>query len=200
MQSYFNRKEAKKRNQTIDKTYYDNQSGLERNRPGLLKMLDEIKEIGTIYAYDQSRLTRSTEDLSYLIRVIIDNKINLVGTSSPIKIDTIEGRATTKIVGVIYEMEALKTGQRVRDNYESKLAESKKKGTKLNWGRPTKIKDKDFDKFVIQTKIVNKTELAKLLNVSQGTLYNYIRERFGKAISRKEMLLLQSEVENHVST
>ena len=195
-QAYFNRKIAKERNVIIDKTYYDNMSGLVRNRPQLLKMLRDLQKIEKIYIYDQSRLTRSTEDLAYLIRVIQDANIELIGTSSPIKIGTLEEKMGTKMMGVWYEYEALKTGQRVRDTYESKKAEARKKGIKLVWGRPILITDKQFDDLVIERKIVNKTELAKMLGkkgVSPGTLYNYMKNRFGKALSRKEMILYGTE-------
>lgn len=195
MQSYFNRKIADQRKEKIDKTYYDNKSGLERNRPGLIEMLSEIEEIEILYVYDQSRLTRSSEDLAYLIRVFEDNQVTLIGTSTPINVETIEGKAITKMIGVWYEMEALKTGKRVKDRYESKLAESKKNGTKLVWGRPEKIKNKDFDRFVKQDKIVNKVDLAKLLKVSPGTLYNYMKKRFGKTLSRKELMEMSLGIE-----
>lgn len=157
----------------------------------LEKLLEIIRQGDTIITTEVSRLSRSTKQLCEIIETIKEKKLCLSVCNS-ITIDCRSGEldpvtgAFIQMAGVFSELELAMIRARVKSGMQN----AKAKGKKL--GRPTLDADKlpaDFYKHypTYQAKKINKTEFARLIEVSRPTLDKYLQvlEESTKAIKKK---------------
>jgi DNA invertase Pin-like site-specific DNA recombinase len=76
-----------------------------KGRPGLQSVLNQLEDVEFLITPSLSRLTRSTEDLCQLIRVLDKSDVSLVSLAENIDASTAMGRAMIKMIGVINELE-----------------------------------------------------------------------------------------------
>lgn len=145
----------------------------------LENLFDVVREGDTIVVTEVSRLSRSTKMLCEIIEEVKEKRIclNILGS---ITIDCRSGeldsmtKAFLQMAGVFSELEL----SMIRARVKSGMANAKAKGKKL--GRPTlKAEDlpkefyKHFPSYV--EKRINKTEFARLIEVSRPTLDKYLQ-------------------------
>ncbi|WP_271814741.1 recombinase family protein [Clostridium beijerinckii] len=157
--------------------YKEYESGTKVHRVELQKLLDIVKEGDTIVATEASRITRSTKQLCDIIDFAKKKKLCLIFGS--IKVDCRKDidpmtNAFLQIAGVFSELERNMISQRVK----SGVANARAKGKIV--GRPTlTIKDipqKVKDMYGLYKQgAINKTDYAKLCNVSRPTLDKYLK-------------------------
>lgn len=163
------------KDETIYKEY---ESGTKTNRVELNKLLAVIHSGDTIVVTEVSRITRSTKQLCDIIELCKDKKLKLIIKDS-ITIDCTSGEldpmtnAFLQMSGVFAELERNIISERVKSGLEN----AKAKGQILGRQKTT-IEDipATFKRYYqqYQSGSINKSELAKLSEVTRPTCYKYI--------------------------
>ena len=158
--------------------YWEYESGTKDDRAELQKLLDIVSEGDTIVTTEVSRLTRSTKHLCEILQTVKEKKL-ILDIGGSFRVDCSKGEidpmteGMVKMWGVFAEMERNIISQRVK----SGMNNAKAKGKQI--GRPKTSTDNLPDKFwkyyrQYQSKQINITEFARLMNCSRASIYKYI--------------------------
>jgi DNA invertase Pin-like site-specific DNA recombinase len=109
-------------------------SGGNLNRPGLQKLLADIKagKVQTVVVYKIDRLTRSLMDFSKLVEVFDEHGVSFVSVTQSFNTTTSMGRLTLNVLLSFAQFEREVSAERIRD----KIAASKKKGMWMGGNPP----------------------------------------------------------------
>lgn len=172
-------KALKKHN--IEKWFTEKVSGKDTNRPQLQLMLDYVREGDTVYIHDFSRLARSTKDLLEIVETLNKKGVHLVSNKENIDSSTPTGKLMLTMIGAIAEFERQNLLERQKEGIavQKELDKSRKPEDKKYKGRKAVVIDeeqfeKEYSRY--QKREINKTELAKILEVSRPTLDKLIKE------------------------
>nr|WP_302597961.1 recombinase family protein [uncultured Cellulosilyticum sp.] len=164
--------------------YWEYESGTRIDRVELGKLLGSDKQEGiiqegdTIVTTEVSRITRSTKQLCEIIDLVQKKHLKLViGTFI---VDCTKGEldpmteGMLKMMGVFAEMERNMISQRVKSGMANAIAKGKVVG------RPATTTENLPSSFVkhypkYKSKQINKTELARLCDMSRQSVYKYIK-------------------------
>lgn len=125
------RQELERRGYKIDKEFIDEGvSGTVRDREGLNKMLDYVREGDTIITYELSRIGRSTKDIMGIIHQLKESKVNLILVREGIDLSTKMGEMMLTMLSSIYQMEVETLKERQAIGIIRAKAEGKYKGRK----------------------------------------------------------------------
>lgn len=158
--------------------YWEYESGAKVDRIELNKLLDRVDEGDTIVATEVSRITRSTKQLCEIIEIVKKKHLKLVIGGFIVDCSKGELDAMTdgmlKMMGVFAEMERNMISERVKSGMVNAIAKGK------IVGRPAKTIDNLPSSFVKHYPKciggqINKSELARLCNLSRQSIYKYIR-------------------------
>lgn len=138
---------------------------------GIGKMLDEAEPYSTILVAEISRLARSTLEVLQIAAAAAQKEITIIATKNNLTLNgSLESKITTTILGLAAEIER----EFIRSRTTEALARAKASGKKL--GRPVgsdganKLDGREAEIVKYLKKDVAKTSIAKLLDVSRGTL------------------------------
>lgn len=156
----------------IDEWFTEKVSAKDTNRPKLQEMLKYVRKGDTVYIHDFSRLARSTEDLLKIVRLLTDKGVHLVSNKENIDTSTASGKLMLTMIGAIAEFERENLLERQREGIAIAKREGKYKGRK-------EIKVDNFDAQYQRylRREINKSQLAKELNISRPTLDKLIAEK-----------------------
>lgn len=165
----------------IEKWFTEKVSGKDTNRPQLQLMLDYVREGDTVYIHDFSRLARSTKDLLEIVETLNKKGVHLVSNKENIDSSTPTGKLMLTMIGAIAEFERQNLLERQKEGIavQKELDKSRKSEDKKYKGRKAVVIDeeqfeKEYSRY--QKREINKTELAKILEVSRPTLDKLIKE------------------------
>lgn len=165
----------------IEKWFTEKVSGKDTNRPQLQLMLDYVREGDTVYIYDFSRLARSTKDLLEIVETLQNKGVSLVSNKENIDSSTPTGKLMLTMIGAIAEFERQNLLERQKEGIavQKELDKNRKPEDKKYKGRKAVVIDeeqfeKEYSRY--QKREINKTELAKILEVSRPTLDKLIKE------------------------
>ena len=165
----------------IEKWFTEKVSGKDTNRPQLQLMLDYVREGDTVYIHDFSRLARSTKDLLEIVETLNKKGVHLVSNKENIDSSTPTGKLMLTMIGAIAEFERQNLLERQKEGIavQKELDKSRKPEDKKYKGRKAVVIDeeqfeKEYSRY--QKREINKTELAKILEVSRPTLDKLIKE------------------------
>lgn len=165
----------------IEKWFTEKVSGKDTNRPQLQLMLDYVREGDTVYIHDFSRLARSTKDLLEIVETLNKKGVHLVSNKENINSSTPTGKLMLTMIGAIAEFERQNLLERQKEGIavQKELDKSRKPEDKKYKGRKAVVIDeeqfeKEYSRY--QKREINKTELAKILEVSRPTLDKLIKE------------------------
>jgi DNA invertase Pin-like site-specific DNA recombinase len=156
-------------------------TGTVARRPALDRMLNDLEEERIlrgkdikqiVYIESLSRLGRSTKDLLALLEKFQEQGVTLISSKEQIDTSTASGRLLTTILCALAEFEKDIIVDRTKEGLEA----ARKRGRK--GGRPKK--DKSTVKVALSlydSKEYSIKEICARCNISQGTLYKYIRAR-----------------------
>lgn len=155
----------------IDKWFIEKVSGKDTNRLELQNMLDYVREGDTVYIHDFSRLARSTKDLLELVEFFSNKGIGLVSTKENLDTSTPTGKLMLTMIAAINEFERMNLLERQREGIAIAKRQGKYKGRK-------EVKISNFEDYYVKYKNreLNKSQLAKKLNISRPTLDKLIRK------------------------
>lgn len=161
----------------VERIYKEKVSAKDMNRKKLKEMLDFAREGDTIVVRDFSRLARNTEDLLAIVKDLDNRKINLISAKEDLNTSTSMGKLLLTIISAIHEFERANLLERQREG----IAEAKKRGV-YKGRRAVQIEDDKFNKEYSRylNREINKTELAKVLNISRPTLNKMLKEKLIK--------------------
>lgn len=156
----------------VKKVFSEKVSGKDTNRPELKKMLDYVREDDTVVIHDFSRLARSTKDLLEIVELLNSKNVNIISAKESIDSSTPTGKLMLTMIGAINEFERTNLLERQREGIAIAKEEGKYKG------RKAKEVDEKFEEQYNRylNRELNKTELAKVLEVSRPTLDKLIKE------------------------
>ncbi len=113
---------------TLVPDFYDDGgiSGGHMNRPGLLRLLEDVKanRVDVIVVYKVDRLTRALSDFARIVDILDAAGASFVSVTQSFNTTTSMGRLTLNVLLSFAQFEREVTGERIRD----KIAASKKKG------------------------------------------------------------------------
>jgi len=143
------------------------------------ELLDRLEKSDTLIVSELSRLGRSLGQMVTLVDALRNNDVRLLAIKE--SIDTSKNDITTKtqiaMFGLFSEIERDLISQRTIEG----LARAKRDGKKL--GRPkgalgrSKLDGKEAEIKQLLEKGINKTAIAKLMDVSRPTLLNFVETR-----------------------
>lgn len=154
----------------IEKWFIEKVSGKDTNRPKLKEMLNFAREGDTIHIHDFSRLARSTKDLLNIVELLNEKGITLISNKENIDTSTPTGKLMLTMIGAINEFERTNLLERQREGIAIAKREGKYKGRKA-------VSIPDFENHYKKYRNgeINKSELAKELNISRPTLDKLIK-------------------------
>ena len=161
----------------IEDIYWEYESGTNNNRVEFNKLMNVVEETDTICCTEVSRLTRSTQYLCEILKIVQDRKLRLIIDSFIVDCRTTNIDPMTKgmlmMWGVFAEMERDIISARVKSGMEN----AKAKGKII--GRPKTDIDNlptNFLKYYpkYKSKEINVTEFSKLAGVSRKSIYKYL--------------------------
>ena len=162
-----------------DEVIFEYEHGDAKVKKSLEMLLDSTKAGDTILTMEVSRLSRSVQQLCEIINIIREKRLRLVIVGS-ITIDCREGsidpmsQAFMQMSAVFAELELSMIRSRVKSGMENARA----KGKRI--GRPETTRDdipavfyRHYETY--RTGGINKSEFARICNISRNTLDKYIR-------------------------
>lgn len=155
-----------------DRLIQEKFTGTKKDREGLNRLLETVREGDTIIVESISRLGRKTLDILTLVEQFNDMGVHFVSLKEQMDTTTPTGKAMLQMMMVIAELERNLTVQRVQEGLES----AKKRGVKL--GRPKM----DDDKVKVALRMYDEgnysiKEICNNVGISQGKLYKEINKR-----------------------
>lgn len=95
----------------------DGYSAKDMNRPGMNKLVKEIKEgkIDTVIIYKLDRLSRNVVNVYEFLKMLIDNKCNLVSVVDQLDIHSANGRLIVGILAIVAQWERETVIERTHD-------------------------------------------------------------------------------------
>ena len=177
----------------VEKIFSEKVSAKDKDRPELqemFKMIDSLYQykktmnelldskgnkltILTVVVHDFSRLARSTKDLLEIVEYFESKQVALISAKENIDSSTPTGKLMLTMIGAINEFERANLLERQREGISVAKAQGKYKGRK-----EVKIDKNVFEQHYNRylSREINKTQLAKELNVSRPTLDKLINE------------------------
>lgn len=155
----------------IEKWFVEKVSAKDINRPKLQELLAFAREGDVIHIHDFSRLARSTKDLLDIVEQLNAKGITLVSNKENIDTSTPTGKLMLTMIGAINEFERTNLLERQREGIAIAKREKRYKGRKA-------VNIPDFEQHYqrYMNREVNKSQLAKELNISRPTLDKLIAE------------------------
>lgn len=158
----------------INKWYIEKISGKNTNRPEFQAMMDYVREGDKVYIHDFSRLARSTRDLLDIVETLNNKGVNLISNKENLDTSTPTGKLMLTMIGAINEFERQNLLERQREGIAIAKREGKYKG-----GQVKKIDENRFTTAYerYQKREINKSQMAKELEISRPTLDRILRDK-----------------------
>ena len=164
---------------TDETIYVEWESGSKEDRKELNKLFNAVRDFDTISVYSIDRVSRSSLQFIKIINFIEEHHLKLIITQSGFVVDCTSNKmdimteTLLKVISIFNEMERKVICARVQDGVNN----AKLKGIKL--GRPkTGYEDipEVFFRYLPKylNREINKSEFARLSNLSYPTIYKYL--------------------------
>ncbi len=164
---------------TDETIYVEWESGSKEDRKELNKLFNAVRDYDTISVYSIDRVSRSSLQFIKIINYIEEHHLKLIITQSGFVVDCtsnmmdIMTETLLKVISIFNEMERKVICARVQDGVNN----AKLKGIKL--GRPKTVYEdipEVFFRYLPKylNREINKSEFARLSNLSYPTIYKYL--------------------------
>lgn len=163
----------------IDKFYIDKCSGKDTNRPKLNELLDYVRDGDKVIIHEFSRLARNTQDLLNLVQTFKYKHVTLISNKDNIDTSTAIGEFMLTVIGAINQLERQQIKERQLEGIKIAKEKGKFKGKQVKQINNNTFKEY-YNKYL--NRELNKTELAKELNISRPTLNKLIKDKKNEGI------------------
>lgn len=155
----------------IDKTFTDEASGKDTERPEFQKMLDYVREGDTVYFESFSRISRSLPDLLNTLDYFGKKGVSFVSLKEQIDTSGATGKLIVSLLGAINAYEREINGERRAHGYKKAYEE----------GRVGRPKAELSSKFLAAVKKwrngeITATEAIKQAETTRTTFYKLVKE------------------------
>jgi DNA invertase Pin-like site-specific DNA recombinase len=169
------------KNEGCEKIYRDVVSGAKKERPGLNRLLSDLRRGDILVVYKLDRLGRSLSHLVQLIETLGEKGVYINSLSDKVDTSSASGRLIMNVVGAIAEFER----ELIRERTKAGLSAARARGKQ--GGRPAGLSKEAQDKAILaevhyQNKERPVNEIIKDLGISKATFYKYLRYRGVKLI------------------
>lgn len=158
-----------------DKIYTDKVSGAKAERPGLDRMLRNVREGDTIVVWKLDRLGRSLKHLVELAEELNQRGVGLKSLNDPIDTRTAQGKLIFSIFAALAEFERGIIRERTNAGLSAARARGRMGGRRPGLSEDAQRKARVAESFYKEGMPVN--QIAEDLNISKATLYKYLRYR-----------------------
>ncbi len=150
------------------KIYQEKLSGVDQNRPELIKCKEYLREGDTLVITKLDRMARSAVDLGNIVKRFEEEGINLVVLDQNIDTTTSYGELTFHVLGAVAEFENEIRKERQLEG----IAKAKAQGKPF--GRPPILNDKEIVHFLndILSKEMSVNDMQEKYNISRKSYYN----------------------------
>lgn len=168
------RQQEAMKDKNIERWFEEKVSAKDTNRPQLKAMLEFVREGDVVYIHSFDRLARSTKDLLDIIEQLNAKGVSLVSNKENLDSSTPQGKLMITMLGAINEFERANLLERQREGIAIAKAEGKFKGRQVR-----EIDEDLFNKkyALYSIRQINKTQLAKELNISRPTLDKLLKDK-----------------------
>ena len=156
-----------------DRIYKEKVSaGSTKNRPELQNALDFVREDDVFFVTKLDRLARSVIDLSHIVQLLEEKKVDLVVVDQGIDTTTIYGKLQFHILAAIGEFERGLIRERSNEGRQRAIEQG------VIFGARAKLSDQEIEELVNDFELteLSRRELAKLYGISRSTLYRLYAE------------------------
>lgn len=157
----------------LDKVFIDKASGKDMKRPQLEALLDYVRDEDVVVVHSMDRLARNLDDLRRLVQILTSKRatvsflkegLTFTGEDSPM------ATLLLSVMGAFAEFER----SLIRERQLEGIALAKKRG--VYKGRKKSLTPEQAQ--IIRQRVANgeaKSQIARDLNISRETLYQYLR-------------------------
>lgn len=154
----------------IDKTFTDEASGKNTERPGLKKLMDYVREGDIVYFESFSRISRSLPDLLNILDAFSKKGVSFVSLKEQIDTSGATGKLIVSVLGAInaYEREI---------NEERREFGFRRACNEKRVGRPKTETNKDFYDAVAEWRAgkIKAVDAFKRAGMTKATFYNIVK-------------------------
>jgi Site-specific recombinases, DNA invertase Pin homologs len=161
------------RKEGCEKIYFEKQSSL-KERPALLKALDELRAGDTFYIWSLDRLGRKMSEVFYNLKIIEDKKVILNILTLNIDTSTPNGKIILWAFGLVAELEMMLKKERTEAGIKAAMNRGIKFGRKKGLSKEA-IRKAYLVKNLYLSKTCSVREIAQMVNISTKTLYKYLK-------------------------
>ena len=156
-----------------ERIFTDYGSGMNADRPQLLRMLDVARSGDTVVVWKLDRLGRNMKDLVRLINLFQERGIAFRSLTEAIDTSTPGGMLTYNIFASIAQFEHDLLVERTAAG----MAAARARGR--HGGRPPKLSDENKEEIcrLYRSNVMTMEQLAKIFDVSKTSLYKVLREK-----------------------
>ena len=158
----------------IDKLFTDHESGKNKERLGLIDMLDYIREGDEVVVHSMDRLARNLDDLRNIVNSLVKDKIIIRFVKENLTFDGEESNISQlmlSIMGAVGEFER----SIIRERQKEGIAIAKNKGKYQ--GRKLALTQEQIEEMKKKIEFkVPKSVIAKDLGICRSSLYVYINK------------------------
>lgn len=157
----------------IDKWFVEKMSGKDTDRPEFKAMMDYVREGDELYVMDLSRLSRSTTDFMQTMDKLQAKNVKLISLKEKIDTNSAMGEALVKIVAVLNELERKNMLERQTEGIKIAKENNKYHGRQYKQYDDMDLLMKKLSDIKLGKRTVS--SLAKELNVTRPTIYNWLK-------------------------
>ena len=145
-----------------------------KERPQLMKMIENLREGDSVMVWKLDRLARSLKELINLVEIFRVKKVNFTSIRDSIDTSTVQGRLLLNIFGSLAEFERDTIRERTKAGLSAAKARGRMGGKKK--GLSPEAKKKAETAVMLYQQKKSAIEIAGIIGVGRATVYRYLEE------------------------
>jgi DNA invertase Pin-like site-specific DNA recombinase len=145
-----------------------------KERPQLIKMIENLREGDSVMVWKLDRLARSLKELINLVEILRVKKVNFTSIKDSIDTSTVQGRLLLNIFGSLAEFERDIIRERTKAGLSAAKARGRMGGKKK--GLSPEAKKKAETAVMLYKQKKSAVEIAGIIGVGRATVYRYLEE------------------------
>jgi DNA invertase Pin-like site-specific DNA recombinase len=145
-----------------------------KERPQLMKMIENLREGDSVMVWKLDRLARSLKELINLVEIFRVKKVNFTSIKDSIDTSTVQGRLLLNIFGSLAEFERDTIRERTKAGLSAAKARGRMGGKKK--GLSSEAKKKAETAVMLYQQKKSAIEIAGIIGVGRATVYRYLEE------------------------
>lgn len=157
-----------------EKIYQEKKSAF-KERPELIRALDDLRAEDILYVWSLDRLGRSMKEIRTNVDLIMEKGANLVDITHNIDTSTSSGKLLIPIFSMLAEIDQILRTERTLAGWAIAKREGRTGGRKpglSDAGKKKALQAKAL--YLNESPVYSAREIAQMLNISTRTLYKYL--------------------------